>query len=145
MLSCLRPFRSLLTVSFLLPKLFALHRCSMLLVRGKLLPHRPFSAVLSRRTFAWLVLTLLDTFCLVFAAKSEVVYPILFKISSNTKTLYCGPVDWTAETGRVYVPDWVRSKEEYLCSVCFMSMSSNLFVDTVPLPPMLVLMVCENR
>jgi ubiquitin fusion degradation protein 1 len=41
--------------------------------------------------------------------KSEVVYPILFKISSNTKTLYCGPVDWTAEPGRVYVPDWMMA------------------------------------
>lgn len=44
------------------------------------------------------------------AAKHEVVYPILFKISSETQTLFCGPVDWTAEPGRVYVPDWVRSE-----------------------------------
>ena len=43
-------------------------------------------------------------------ARLNITYPILFKLSTTKDThTHCGVLEFVAEEGRIYIPNWVRT------------------------------------
>ena len=59
-----------------------------------------------------LLLVFLPVSALEILANLNIVYPMLFELKNTTdgSTTHCGVLEFVAEEGRVYIPEWVRDR-----------------------------------